>query len=382
MHHEAILVCPGPVAVSPTVKRVFGQVSTGHRTPEAKAHLATARKNLVEAYELFGHEALLLAGSGTSAVEAIFSSAVPTTGKLLILVNGRFGERMTHIATALSISTVALNFGWNQPIEVSRVRALIAADHEITHLALVHHETSTGRLNDLDGVLDVAESHGVKSIVDMVSSFGAESLNGIHRPTWIATSANKCLESYPGVGIVIAPRTEFEGLSSMARSFTHNLSSHYEAQVLREEPLFTPPVQVVAALAEATHCLIKEGVAARSKRYRHSKTRVSDALAEFHIRPITPNEHSSSSVSVFHLPGVYQPALLVEDLLARNIVAYGADSRNPNAMTIATMGQLKSSDIDRVIWCLRALLSGTHAANKPFLDNTQLAIHSRKVKTL
>ena len=172
-----ILLNPGPVTLSDAVRAALSGPDLCHREPEFATLQADIRRRLLASYHLGEQNwaAALLTGSGTAAVEAMLSSLVPTQGKLLVCENGVYGERMRQIAERYNIEHVALSHAWQAPIDCARVAAILNAEPNITHVAAVHHETTTGRLNDLESLAACCREHGVEILLDAVSSFGAES---------------------------------------------------------------------------------------------------------------------------------------------------------------------------------------------------------------
>src|SRR5262249_51920015 len=160
------------------------------------------------------YAAVVLTGSGTCAVEAAVISAVPPNGGLLVLDNGHYGERFSEIAAAHGINTHRMSFGWGAPIDLALVEQALTVDPTLTHVAVTHHETSTGMLNPVAGIAELAHLHGRQVIVDAISSIGAEDIR-IARDTvdWLVGSSNKCLEGMPGLGFVCAKNVAFERLA-------------------------------------------------------------------------------------------------------------------------------------------------------------------------
>ena len=158
------------------------------------------RRDLLAVYSLRGSDwaSVLFAGSGTAAVEAMLASMITRNGKVLIIENGVYGERMSEIAKAYGISCHQLTYKWGQRIKILDVERILNGDPEITDIAFVHHETTTGRLNDVAAIAEIGHTRGLRILVDAVSSFGAEKLEfekwGI---TACAATANKCLHGAP-----------------------------------------------------------------------------------------------------------------------------------------------------------------------------------------
>nr|AGZ94596.1 2-aminoethylphosphonate:pyruvate aminotransferase [Streptomyces sp. XY66] len=210
-----VLMNPGPVITDDRVRAALAGPDMCHREPEFSDLLTRVRHKTTLAAGGDGrHTSVVLTGSGTAAVEAAVSSAVPHGGGLLVIDNGHYGERFRHIADAHGIRAHRLELGWATPVDLDAVDRALAADPGLTHVGVVHHETSSGMLNDVAAVTRIAHAHGREVVVDAVSSIGAERISlAADGVDWLAGSANKCLEGAPGLGFVSAARTSFEALA-------------------------------------------------------------------------------------------------------------------------------------------------------------------------
>ncbi|MCA3866318.1 MAG: aminotransferase class V-fold PLP-dependent enzyme, partial [Burkholderia sp.] len=204
-----LLLNPGPVTLTERVRRSLLQPDLCHRESEFFDLQDEARARLVAAYELDPAEwsAVLMTGSGTAAVESMIAALVPQDGKLLVIENGVYGERITQIATQYGIAHDVLKHEWMQAPDLAQIAARLDAGG-YTHVAVIHHETTTGRLNDLGAIAEVCRARGVKMLVDGVSSFGAEAIDfACGDIDAVAATANKCLHGVPGAAFVIVRRS-------------------------------------------------------------------------------------------------------------------------------------------------------------------------------
>ncbi|WP_248782601.1 aminotransferase class V-fold PLP-dependent enzyme, partial [Kitasatospora setae] len=350
---RTVLLNPGPVNVHPRVRAAIGSPDECHREPEAAALLtAVARKTT----EVAGggadtHATVLLTGSGTAALEAAISSAVPPDGRLLVLDNGHYGERLHAIAATHRIPAVRLEFGWASPVDLAAVDRALAADPGITHVAVVHHETSTGMLNPVAEIGRITAEHGRSLVVDAISSLGAEALDVVaDRIDWCVGTANKCLEGLPGISFVTAPRARFEELAGRpARTFYLDLHANYRAQVGSASPQFTPAVQVLRALDAALDLTLAEGVAARSARYAARAAAVRAGLAERGVRLLLPPEQCATSLTNAFLDDGLGYQQLHDGLKERGYVVYATQSAAAGVFRIANMGQLTDRDVQGLL---------------------------------
>lgn len=215
---RVVLLNPGPVNVHDRVRAALAGPDECHREPESQGLLGTVGGKITEVCGAGrdSHATVLFTGSGTAALEAVLSSAVPADGRLLVLDNGHYGERLLRIADVHGIATVRLEFGWAVPLDPDAVDQALAADAGITHVAVVHHETSTGMLNPLRGLGPLVARHGRSLIADAISSLGAQDLDVVRdHVDWCVGTASECLEGMPGISFVCAPRERLEALADV-----------------------------------------------------------------------------------------------------------------------------------------------------------------------
>src|SRR6185312_3698860 len=189
------LLNPGPVTLTERVRRSLLQPDLCHRESEFFDLQEEVRRRLLAVYGLDPGEwtAVLLSASGTGAVESMVASLVPEDGAVLNAENGVYGERIAQICAQYRIPCQRSAADWMQPLDVAALAGLVGPGR-CTHLAVVHHETTTGRLNDLGRLSELCRAHGLGLLLDGVSSFGAEALDfGDASLTAVAATANKCL---------------------------------------------------------------------------------------------------------------------------------------------------------------------------------------------
>jgi len=324
-----------------------------HREPEFSHLQERIRAGLLKVYNLGkNYVSILLTGSGTVAVESMVTSLVPRGGKLLILANGVYGERILRIAECHGIAHVILAHGWGEELDAARVEELLQKDGEISHVAVVHHETTTGRLNDLQMVGTFSQRYGTDLLVDATSSFGAEDMRfdewGI---TACAASANKCLHSVAGAAFVVAQRPKLEKcLTEPARSVYMNLGAYYKSQEEGSSP-FTHAVQVFYALDEALAEFMESGGwTVRRDRYQKLASLVRQGAQRLGLYPYLSHGALASALTAFHLPENVSYQQLHDQLRDKGFVIYAGQGGLSDAIfRIATMGDLSEADIERFL---------------------------------
>ncbi len=352
-----LLLNPGPVSLSERVRRSLLQPDLCHRESEFYDLQDEARERLLAAYALDRAEwtAVLITASGTAAVESMIASLVPREGRLLNLENGVYGERIAQICKQYGIAHERLSVGWTLPLDLDAIAARLDGappSARFTHVAVVHHETTTGRLNDLERLGELCRQRGVHLCVDGVSSFGAEAIDfGDESLAAVAATANKCLHGVPGVSFVIARRSALR--QAVARAFYLDLGRLGSLQDRRDTP-FTPAVHAHYALVEALREFAEQGGRpARHRRYAALAEQVRRGLTALGIETVVPPEQSSVVLRSYALPRGMAYESLHDALKARGFVIYAGQGELARKLfRISTMGQLSSDDIDRLLQCI------------------------------
>ncbi|MDT8321427.1 MAG: 2-aminoethylphosphonate aminotransferase [Xanthomonadales bacterium] len=355
-----ILLNPGPVSLSERVRRAAVGQDLCHREPEYFRVQDRVRQALLGVYgcEADAWTSVLLGGSGTTALEAMMSSLLPRDGRLLIIENGVYGERISRIADIHGIAFEALHHDWMAAIDPARVGEALQSGR-FTHVAAVHHETTTGRLNDVRELAAQCEAHGAALLLDAVSSFGAESIP-FDSPalTACAATANKCLHGIPGLCLVLSRRTALQEAVDPPRSLYLHLPLWAQQQDRQSTP-FTPPVNAVLALEEALRELAGQGGwCARHAHYAKLAGRVKRALVRLGVEPLLAPGESSCVLNAYRLPAGISYAQVHDGLKQRGFVIYAGQGVLASEMfRISTMGDIGSYDMERLLAALQAVFS-------------------------
>ncbi|MSR15241.1 MAG: 2-aminoethylphosphonate--pyruvate transaminase [Gammaproteobacteria bacterium] len=347
-----ILLNPGPVTLSTKVREAMLGPDLCHREPEFAQLQAEIRRRLLDVYGLDKTDwaSILLTGSGTAAVEAMLSSVVPRNGHVLVIENGTYGERMTKILQRYGMPHSRIEHTWLEAPDLSRIEQQLATTPEMTHVAVVHHETTSGRLNDLKALGECCRRYRVSLLVDAVSSFGAEELDFNELPiAAIAATANKCLHGVPGTCFAIASREALASAGNASRTVYLDLQAYLEQQDRHGTP-FTQSVQTFYALAAALRELEDEG-GWRTRRHSYL-TRINAVrshLRNLGIEPLLAEGLSSCVLHAFYLPPTLSYANLHDALKARGFVIYAGQSNLAQQIfRISMMGEITPSDIARL----------------------------------
>jgi 2-aminoethylphosphonate-pyruvate transaminase len=352
-----LLLNPGPVTLSERVRRSLLKPDLCHRESEFFDLQDEARRTLLAAYALDPAEwsAVLITSSGTGAVESMIAALVPVDGRLLVVDNGVYGERIGQICTQYGIAYERLHGDWLQAPDWGAVAARLDGPERFTHVAVVHHETTTGRLNDIGALLRLCRARGVGLLMDGVSSFGAEAID-FGDPSFcaVAGTANKCLHGVPGVSFVIARRNALARAAS--RTYYLDLGRLARLQDERGTP-FTPAVHAYYGLVEALREFAEEGGRdVRYRRYAALAEQVRAGLAECGIEGAIPAEESSVVLRAYRLPEGVTYQMLHDALKAEGFVIYAGQSNLAKTLfRISTMGSVTSQDIERLLGCFARL---------------------------
>jgi len=347
-----LLLNPGPVTLTERVRRSLMQPDLCHRESEFFDLQDEARQRLLGVYALDSDvwSATLITASGTGAVESMIASLVPTEGRLLVIENGVYGDRITQICAQYGIAHERFTGDWMRAPDWEAVAARLDQG-SFSHAALVHHETTTGRLNDLSALADVCRTRGVGLLADCVSSFGAEDIDFANASLEaVAGTANKCLHGVPGVSFVIARRAALA--RAVRRTYYLDLGRLARLQEERGTP-FTPAIHACYGLVEALREFADEGgQLARHRRYAALAERVRSGLAERGIEAAIPAPESSVVLRAYRLPLLLTYTMLHDALKAEGFVIYAGQSHLTSTLfRISTMGDVSSGDIDRLLQC-------------------------------
>ena len=347
-----ILLNPGPGTTTDAVKRGLVVPDICPRVREFGAVTTEVRSNLLAVADAdpATQTAVLIAGPGTAAMEAAIGSLVPPAGRLLVLDNGAYGERAGQIAAALGVPADVWRVPWTVRPEPAEFAARLAANR-YTHAFWVHHETTTGMLNDLSGYGAACRARGVVSVVDMMASLAGLDFSLRREPVdFVISCANKCLQGMPGISLVLGPRGAIEASAAVGRTYALNLARHERSLAAGQFP-FTPPVQVVYAFAVALRETLAEGVAARAARYRACYEMMVGGMAALGFEPLLPRALHSGLLTAFRTPAWpgFTFARLHDYLYARDITLYPGKLPGLDTFRVANIGALTPEDLRRFV---------------------------------
>jgi 2-aminoethylphosphonate-pyruvate transaminase len=352
---DPLLFTPGPLTTSASVKAAM-QRDLGSRSPEFIELVARIRTELLEiagVSQESGYEAVLMQGGGTFAIEAVLSSVIPPDGRLLVLANGAYGERMVQIAERLKIATAVQRWPENESPDPDTVRRLLAEQPSPTHVAIVHLETTTGILNPIDEIAQIVRGRGGQFIVDAMSSFGGVPIDlAALQADYLVSSANKCLEGVPGFAYVLARREALESTLGYARSVSLDLLAQWHGLERDGQFRFTPPTHALMAFAQALKELRQEGgVAARPKRYRENRDVLLPGMRQLGFREYLAPERQSDIITSFRYPEdpAFDFAEFYRRLSDRGMIIYPGKVSNADCFRIGTIGRISPEQVHALV---------------------------------
>ncbi|MEH8127720.1 2-aminoethylphosphonate--pyruvate transaminase [Aeromonas veronii] len=346
---DYLLLTPGPLSTTATVRAAMLQDSCTWDTDYNQGVVEPIRRELVRLatgpeYQS-DYSAVLLQGSGSYVVESVLGSAIGVDECLLIINNGAYGARMGQMARCLGLRHHELDCGETTRPEPAAIEAMLARHPEITHLAMVHCETTTGMLNPLDEVAELCQRRGIRLIVDAMSSFGGIPIDMGHLGIeFLISSANKCIQGVPGFGFVIARRAALVACAGRARSVSLDL--HAQWQTMEQQGgkwRFTSPTHTVLAFAQALRELDEEGgIAARHQRYSENQRTLVAGMAALGFAPLLPEQWQSPIITAFYSPTHpdYRFADFYLRLKAQGFVIYPGKVSQADCFRIGNIGDV------------------------------------------
>lgn len=343
-HREYVLLNPGPSVTTDRVHRAVGGPDMCHREPEYSDLLDRIKQKLFTIAGVSDDWAMvMMAGSGTAAMEAMTGACVRPGHKLLVCKNGIYGERIETIARRLGTEVVLIESSTLEPIDPAQVGAALDADPLIDAVAVIHHETTTGLLNPVHEIAAEANKRGVLVACDAISSFGAEELDlngtGID---FVASTSNKCLHGLPGAAFVlVSPRGQARINEVPPRSLYFDLPNYLKAQSKRTVP-FTPAIPALYALDAALDELLDEGTDYRRSYYQARMDYLDAALSELGLEPRVAAGHRSRCVRSLPLPDGIDYDTLHDELKLRGYVIYaGLGDAAKTSFRVCALGAIK-----------------------------------------
>ena len=350
-----LLLTPGPLSTTKTVKAAMlkdwctWDNDYNMMVQEIRHKLVHYATNNIAQYT-----SVLMQGSGTFAVEAMIGSAVPRSGKLLCITNGAYGDRIVQIADILGIDNIVQDSTELGQIDLLLVEKNLRDNPNITHVIVVHCETTTGMLNPIEEIGKIVKNHQKVFMVDAMSSFGGIAMDIDNlQIDYLVSSANKCIQGVPGFGFVIAKTSELKKCKDNARSLSLDLYDQWQMMERSNGKWrYTSPTHVVHAFYQALLELDEEGgPSEREKRYHTNQKMLVKGMRDLGFETVLPDNCHSPIITGFVSPTdeSYSFISFYQMIKKEGFVIYPGKVTNLESFRIGNIGDVHPQDIERLL---------------------------------
>ena len=357
---DPILLTPGPLTTSIATKaamlRDWG--SWDSKFNAVTARVRTKLGGVIHAADT--HVCVPMQGSGTFAVEAAMNTLVPRDGHVLVLVNGAYGKRMAKLTQTMGRRTSTFETADDVPATAQDVERLLDKDASITHVGLIHCETSTGIENPLAAIAEVVARRDRSLVVDAMSSFGALPIDARAVPfDALVAASGKCVEGPPGMGFVFVRKTVLERCAGRSTSLALDLHDQWQYMEKTTQWRFTPPTHIVVALDAALDQFLAEGgQPARLARYRANCEVLVGGMREMGFRPFLPAAIQAPIIVTFHAPADphYTFRAFYECVREKGFVLYPGKLTEVETFRVGCIGAIGPAEMRHAVNAVRDAL--------------------------
>ncbi|HEU0062694.1 MAG TPA: 2-aminoethylphosphonate--pyruvate transaminase [Hyphomicrobiaceae bacterium] len=358
---DPLLLTPGPLTTSLSVKAAMLH-DWGSRDANFLALNGQVLERLPQVINAGGtHVTVPVQGSGTFAVEAMLTSFLPRTGKVLILVNGAYGQRARRICEVAGRRHSLHETAEDTPPDLDVIDRMLRADAAITHVFAVQCETTSGILNPIPEIAGLAERHGRRLLLDAMSAFGALPLDARRtRFDAVAASSNKCIEGVPGLGFVICREAALAETKGNATTLVLDLYDQWQALAKNGQYRFTPPIHVIVAFHQALKEFFAEGgQPGRGARYAENCRILIEGMRGMGFRTLLSDRLQAPIIVTFHMPKhakfVFQS--FYDKLKERGYVIYPGKLTVADSFRIGCIGRLNAEHMLGALAAIRQVLA-------------------------
>lgn len=344
---KLLLLTAGPANISEGVRNSLLRPDISHRDEDFANLISGIRDKLVRASggNSEDYTSVIFINSGTGAIESVVGSVVHDK-KLLVIVNGDYGNRIRKIAQILHVPNCSLEYKINEVPDLNKVDEALR-NEEIGYVGMVHMETTIGKINPMHDVGILARRYNKTFIVDAMASFATEPLNvEDDNIDFCIANSNKGIQGVPGLSFVVARKEALERIKDKKpRSLYFDLYGQYKMEEEKGQTLYTPAIQSLFGLDKALDELFKEGIESRIMRYENSSRTLIDGMERFGIRPYLPPERRARTLTTFVLPENIEYRILYEGLKEEGYEVYPSKGLSINAFRIGNLGIVTPEDI-------------------------------------
>src|SRR5579862_3305387 len=366
MSNDPYLLTPGPLTTSSRTRQAMLR-DWGSWDVDFNAITGRIRARLLDIVNgAPTHECVPLQGSGTFSVEAAIGTLVPRNGHVLVPQNGAYCQRIARIVQVLGRRLSTVDYPEDAQVRPADIERALVADPSISHVALVHCETSTGILNPLHEIAEVVARHGKGLIVDAMSSFGALEIDARRTPfDAVVAASGKCLEGPPGMGFVILRREALQDAEGNSHSLAMDLYDQWVYMQKTTQWRFTPPTHVVAAFDSAIDQYFEEGgLAARGARYARNCRTLIEGMAKLGLKSFLPATIQAPIIVTFHAPASphYAFKSFYNEVKKRGYILYPGKLTTVETFRVGCMGELGERGIAGAVEAVAEVLAQMRAA--------------------
>lgn len=357
-----ILLNPGPGTTSEEIKQSMVVPDICPREQEFCNIMNSIKEDLPKVVNGgTDYSCVLFSSSGTGGVEAAITSAIPFNGKILVIENGAYGARMASIAKVYKIPVIKYTLSYGDYPDINCVEEILIKNPSITHIGMIDHETTTGMLNPVKAIADLASKYSKEIIVDCMSSFAGIPIDLQEwKADYIISSSNKCIQGMPGISFVIFKNELLPQLkkNQNIRSFYFDIFSQYEGFQKTGQMPFTPPVQVIYALRKAIDLFFKETADGRYMRYRLNYLKLLKGLKELGFNFLLAEKYQSGILIAVVEPKnpEYNFNEMHDFMYRRGITIYPGKGAKESTFRLSILGDLYKEDIDKSLKSLAEYL--------------------------
>jgi aspartate aminotransferase-like enzyme len=358
MEDKHMLMIPGPTPVPEKVLMALGKHPIGHRSGDFSKIIAEINQNLKWLHQT-KNEVLSLNVSGTGAMEAGMINFLSPGDRVLVGVNGKFGDRWAQICEVFGLQTERITSDWGTPLDTEEFRTKLEADSnkEIKAVVITHSETSTGVLNDLETINKHVKAHGqALIIVDAVTSLGAYN---IPIDDWgldvVASGSQKGYMIPPGLGFIAVSDKAWQAYATSKFPRFYMDLGKYKKAIAKDSTPFTPPINLMYGLQTALQMMQREGlenIFARHTRLTQASRAAAKAMG---LEVFAPDDAASTAVTAVQT----DDAEAIRSTMRQKYdiaLAGGQDHLKGKIFRIGHLGFVSDRDILTVISCLEATL--------------------------
>ena len=351
---------PGPTEVHPDVLAAQTRPMTGHRGADAQAFMGRIHRRLEDVF-LTERPVFVATCSATGLMEAAVRNAGRT--RLLSLVNGAFSQRFADIGLACGFSVDELHVPWGEAHDPEQVSKRLK-DGEYDAVTMVHSETSTGVLNDVEALAGAvrAESDALV-LVDSVTGFGAAEL----RPDdwgldFVLTGSQKAFALPPGLAFAVASERMMAAAEEAPRRGYYFDLEFFARNHAKDQATTTPAMSVLYALDVQLDRMLEEGMQARWARHETMARRCWSWVEEMrargvHVEVMAPEGYRSPSVTAVRTPeGITGPEVTEAVREKGWVVGGGYGELKPGSFRIGHMGDHTPEELDGLLSVLEEVL--------------------------